>query len=255
MNILLSGALGVMGRVVARVAEEQGITVVAGVDREASGALAFPVCSGFTDCPAADAIIDFSHPSALPALLAYATAKGIPAVIATTGMGESHIAAIKEASAKTALFFSFNMSLGVNLLVSLARQATAVLGDGFDIEIIEQHHNKKIDAPSGTAVMLANAISDAAAFEPEFVYDRHSVRQRRAPTEIGIHSVRGGTIVGEHAVLFAGNDELITLSHSARSKSVFAVGALKAARFLVGRPAGLYDMNSLLAQAGPKGAS
>lgn len=248
MKIIISGALGAMGRVVAANAKAQEIEVVAGVDRFASDELPYPVYADFAQCPAADAVIDFSNPAALPSLLDYAVHNKIPTVIATTGMGDADIARIRQAAKEIPLFFTFNMSLGVNLLVSLASQAAAVLGDGYDIEIIEKHHNKKIDAPSGTAVMLADAVAGAVSFQPQFVYERHSVRRRRSPEEIGIHSVRGGTIVGEHEVIFAGMDEIITLSHSARSKGIFAVGALKAARFVAGCGAGLYDMKSLLAQ-------
>ncbi|MEG2174605.1 MAG: 4-hydroxy-tetrahydrodipicolinate reductase [Oscillospiraceae bacterium] len=246
IDIILSGALGVMGRVVSECANAQKLSIVAGVDRNDSSALSFPVYSDFSDCPSSDVIIDFSHPSVLPTLLDFAVSRHIPAVIATTGMSERDMEAIEQAAHTTPIFFSFNMSLGVNLLVALAKQATALLGDGFDIEIIEKHHNKKVDAPSGTAVMLANAIAETASFEPQFVYDRHVMRQRRASNEVGIHSVRGGTIVGEHEVIFAGTDEIITLSHSARSKNVFAIGALRAAQFLVGCSDGLYDMNSML---------
>jgi 4-hydroxy-tetrahydrodipicolinate reductase len=248
MNIIISGALGAMGRVVASNALAQGIGVVAGVDRFSSQELPFPVYDRFAQCPAADVIVDFSHPAALPCLLEFAVHNRIPVVVATTGMSEADIASIHRAAQETAVFFTFNMSLGVNLLVSLVKQAAAVLGDGFDIEIIEKHHNKKIDAPSGTAVMLANALAESPIGEPQFVYDRHAVRQRRGANEIGIHSVRGGTFVGEHEVIFAGVDEIVTLSHSARSKGVFAVGALKAARFIAGRGPGLYDMEALLSQ-------
>ncbi|MEG2204290.1 MAG: 4-hydroxy-tetrahydrodipicolinate reductase [Oscillospiraceae bacterium] len=250
MKLILSGAMGTMGRVVAANAPALGCEIVAGVDREASSALAFPVFAGFDACPAdADAIVDFYHPAVLPSRRDFAGQPQIPAVIATTGMSDADIARIHEAAGRTPIFFSFNMSLGVNLLVALAQQATAVLGEGFDIEIIEKHHNKKIDAPSGTAVMLANAIAETTPYDPTFVYDRHSVRKRREPAEIGIHSVRGGTIVGEHEVIFAGMDEIITLSHSARSKGIFAIGALKAARFLTSVQPGLYDMKSMLQAA------
>ena len=247
MNIIISGALGAMGRVVAANAPAQGITVVAGVDRFASDELSYPVYESFAKCPVkADAIIDFSHPSNLPNLLAYVEQTGTPAVIATTGMSDDDIAAIKKTSEKVPLFFTFNMSLGVNLLCELAKHAASILGSGFDIEIIEKHHNRKIDAPSGTAIMLANSIKESLDYDAELVYDRHSVRERRKPTEIGMHAIRGGTIVGEHDVMFCGTDEVITLSHSAGSRAVFATGALKASQFIVGKPAGLYDMKSMI---------
>ena len=167
-------------------------------------------------------------------------------VFATTGYSDAQIEQIKLASKEIPIFFSFNMSLGVNLICSLAKKAASILGDGFDIEIIEKHHNQKIDAPSGTAIMLANAVNSQFDGNKVYEYDRHSIRQKRSKKEIGIHSVRGGTIVGEHDVIFAGRDEVITISHSAYSKEVFAVGGVRAAKFIAGKPAGLYDMNSIL---------
>lgn len=248
MNVIISGALGAMGRVVANNAAALDILVTAGVDRDASDSFSYPVYAGFENCPAtADAIIDFSHPSTLPRLLAFARQHNIPTVIATTGMSEADIVMINEAAKSIPIFFTFNMSLGVNLLCELAKHAAAILGSGFDIEIIEKHHNKKIDAPSGTAIMMANAVTEALPFTPELTYDRHAVRKRREPSEIGMHAIRGGTIVGEHDIMFCGIDEVITLSHSASSKGVFAVGALKAAAFLANRKApGVYDMKDMI---------
>jgi 4-hydroxy-tetrahydrodipicolinate reductase len=237
-----------MGHVLAKNASEQGFVVVAGVDRVSSNDAPFVVYDRFESCPQADVIIDFSHPSTLPVLLNYAIKNKIPVVIATTGMSEDDIKKIHLAAQEIPVFFTFNMSLGVNLLAALTTQAAKVLGSNFDIEIVEKHHNKKIDAPSGTAVMLADAVADGLSYTPKYVYERHSVRRRRAPDEIGMHSIRGGTIVGEHSVIFAGEDEVITLSHSAFSKSVFAVGALGAAKFISSRSAGLYSMKELLAQ-------
>ena len=248
MNIIISGALGTMGRVLAKIASEQGFVVVAGVDRVSSDDAPIAVYDDFESCPPADVIVDFSHPSTLPFLLNYAIKNKIPAVIATTGMSEDDIRQIHLAAKKIPVFFTFNMSLGVNLLAALTTQAAKVLSGNFDIEIIEKHHNKKIDAPSGTAVMLGNAVADGLSYNPKFVYERHSVRRRRSPDEIGMHSIRGGTIVGEHSVIFAGEDEVITLSHSAFSKSVFAVGALRAAKFICSRKTGLYSMKELLEQ-------
>ena len=249
MNIIISGALGTMGKVVASASAQYEINVVAGVDREASSAFSYPVYASFEDVKEKpDVIIDFSHPSTLPSLLEYAVKNHIPAVIATTGMSDADLGLIKENSKSVPLFFTFNMSLGINLLLALSKQAASILGDGFDIEILEKHHNKKIDAPSGTAVMIANALKETVSFDPEFVYDRHSVRRKRETNEIGIHSVRGGTIVGEHEVIFAGLDETITISHSASSKSVFAVGAIKAAKFIRNCKPGLYSMKEMLEQ-------
>ena len=191
-------------------------------------------------------IIDFSHPSALEPLLAYATAHKIPAVIATTGLSAEQKEQLAEAAKEIPLFFSANMSLGINLLISLAKKAAALLEESFDIEIIERHHNQKIDAPSGTALAIADGISEVLKNPPEYVYDRHSVRRKRKKNEIGLHAVRGGTIVGDHEVLFAGNDEVIELKHSAASKEVFAVGAVKAAKFLAGKRPGMYSMTDLV---------
>ncbi|HIT18005.1 MAG TPA: 4-hydroxy-tetrahydrodipicolinate reductase [Candidatus Fimivivens faecavium] len=246
-KVILSGATGAMGRVLAARAKDFDIEVAAGLDRVADPAFPFPIYTNPEGCrEEADAVIDFSHPSFLPALLDFCTGRGLPVVVATTGMAEEDYQRIRAAAEKIPVFFTFNMSLGVNLLTELARKAAGVLGDGFDIEIVEQHHNRKIDAPSGTAIMIANAVSGGTSYDPEYVYDRHSVRKRREKNEIGIHSIRGGTIVGEHEVIFAGTDEIITLSHSARSKDVFAVGAFKAAKYIKGRAPGLYDMKNLI---------
>ena len=193
-----------------------------------------------------DAIIDFSHPSVLSSLLSYVHDTNTPAVIATTGFDEKQTEMIKETAKTRPIFFSFNMTLGINLLADLLKKATAVLADSFDIEIIEAHHNQKIDAPSGTAIMLANAINEQLDKSYELKYDRHSVREKRPKKEIGMHAIRGGTIVGEHEVIFAGKDEIITLSHSARSKEVFAVGAVKAAIYMAGKEKGLYTMKDVI---------
>ena len=179
-------------------------------------------------------------------MLEFAVENSIPAVISTTGLNDAQINLIKAASTKIPVFFSANMSLGVNLLCELAKKAAKVLQGSFDIEIVEAHHNQKIDAPSGTALMLADSITEALDEKPIYEFDRHSKRMKRTKNEIGIHSVRGGTIVGEHDIIFAGHDEVITISHSAQSKEVFAVGSVRAAKFLYNKPAGLYDMNSVL---------
>jgi len=250
LRIILSGANGAMGRAVtACVNASDDAQIVAGVDTNAIMLSNFPVFSSFEDITCeADVIIDFSHPSALGSLLDYAQKNSIPAVIATTGLSDEQIDSIKAASANVPLFFTFNMSLGINLLVDLARRAASVLYDsGFDIEIIEKHHNQKLDAPSGTAIMLANGINDQLNDSLTYVHDRHSRRAKRPANEIGIHAVRGGTIVGEHEVMFAGRDEIISLSHSARSKEVFAVGAFNAARFIADLAPGLYSMSDLIA--------
>ena len=235
--------------IVQRIAERDDCTVIAGVDiaAEAVGARydfpVYPSVDLLTD--AADAIIDCSHHTAVIPLLAYCTAKHIPAVIATTGHTDEEITAIRQASARIPVLYSRNMSLGINLLLELVQRAAAVLGEEYNVEIVEAHHNKKLDAPSGTALMLADAIRDVRE-ESEYVYDRHSVRRERAPEEIGIHSVRGGTIVGEHEVIFAGTDEVIRISHSAYSRDVFATGAVRAALFAADAKPGMYSMKEML---------
>lgn len=247
MKIILSGCNGKMGQVIARtVAERDGCEIVAGLDRVADSTGAFPVfATADIDIPA-DIIIDFSHPAMLQTVLTLAEGRHLPVIIATTGLSDEQLAAVRALSEKVPVFFSANMSIGVNLLSALVEKAARVLGNDFDIEIVEKHHNQKVDAPSGTALMLADAAKAGLSFEPHYVYDRHSVRQKREKTEIGISSVRAGTIVGEHEVIFGGRDEVITLSHLAMSKEIFAVGALNAAAFLVGRPAGLYSMKDML---------
>ena len=247
-KIILSGCNGKMGGVITDIVNGMDdCEIVCGVDVADTRRHAYPVFTAFSDINiAADVIIDFSHPSALDNLLEFALKNKIPAVLATTGYNDSAIEKIKAAANNIPVFFTFNFSLGVNLLVALSKKAAQVLGNDFDIEIVEKHHNQKLDAPSGTAIMLANAINDVFEDKMVYEYDRHSKRQKRANNEIGIHSVRGGTIVGEHDVIFAGRDEVITLSHSAGSKQVFAAGSVKAAKFIAGKPAGLYDMNDVI---------
>lgn len=255
-RILLSGCLGRMGRAVTEAAEqsEGRFTVIAGIDPFASEGtvLPFPVytstCEIPEDAERPDVIVDFSHHAALPALLTYARANGIPTVVATTGHTEEELREMHATAEQVAIFYSRNMSLGINLLIMLCEKASEVLGEDFDIEIIEKHHNKKLDAPSGTALMLADAISATFDGGKDYVYERQSVRKQRDKREIGIHAVRGGTIVGEHDVLFAGKDETITLSHKATSREVFATGALRAAEYLSAKQTGLYNMNDLLSE-------
>ena len=250
INVILCGCGGRMGRAVTEsINSSEKFRIVAGVDVNASslGAVCdFPVYQSITEFPdKADVIIDFSHHSALPALAQYATATSTPLVIATTGHSAEESELMKACAESVPVFFSRNMSIGINLIIEMCRRAAKTLGEDFDVEIIEKHHNKKLDAPSGTALMIAEALSEERN-ESEFVFDRHSVRRQRQSSEIGIHAVRGGTIVGEHEVIFAGNNEIVTLSHSATSREIFANGALKAAEFIVGKPSGLYDMSSLI---------
>ena len=247
-NVAICGANGKMGKTIySCIKDREDCRVVAGIDLYTEQYADFPIVDAPSKLPVQpDVIIDFSNPACLDALLDYCLSTGTPIVVASTGYSDEQIAKIKAAAEQIAVFFTFNMSLGINLLVNLAKKAAEVLGDRFDIEIVEKHHNQKIDAPSGTAIMLANAVNEAFDNSKQYVYDRHSRRQKREKCEIGMHAIRGGTIVGEHDVIFAGNDEVITLSHSASSKTVFAEGSIKAAIFLKDKPAGLYDMQGLI---------
>ena len=251
LSIVLSGCCGHMGRTVAAiVADDPDVTIAAGFDIAAPLLPCdFPV---FT-VPAefvggADVVVDFSSPSALSGLLDYCVSKKMPIVLCTTGYSPEQSEEIERAAEFIPVFRSGNMSLGINLLADLVRRACAVLGGAFDVEIVEQHHRRKVDAPSGTALMLADAAASALQYAPEYVFERRSCRQPRGAHEIGISSVRGGTVVGEHTVIFAGRDEVIELKHSAASRDVFAAGAVRAAKFIAGagKP-GLYDMSDVLA--------
>ena len=248
INILMSGCNGKMGQVITRLAAENGnLKIVAGFDLNDSIKNDFPVFSNLSKCDVkADVIIDFSNPAALDNILSYALLKNIPLVMATTGLSQSNISSLETASKKIPIFFSANMSLGVNLLMGLVKKAAKILQHNFDIEIIEKHHNLKLDAPSGTALAIADSINSVLDSKAEYTYDRHSKRKKRSKNEIGIHAVRGGTIVGDHSVIFAGSDEIIEINHTAMSKDIFGVGALKAAEFLVGKKPGLYSMNDLI---------
>lgn len=247
-NIVICGANGHMGKVIySIISGRSDCRVVGGIDINTDCYADFPICTTPEELPHnADVIIDYSHPSALNGLISYGLSTGTAIVFATTGYNSEQINAIKKASEQIPIFFTFNMSLGINLLVQLAKKATAILGDQFDIEIIEKHHNQKIDAPSGTAIMLAEAINETKNNTSNFIYDRHSQRKKREKNEIGIHSIRGGTIVGEHEIIFAGRDEVLTISHSALSKDVFAVGSVNAALFLKNKTPGLYNMSDLI---------
>ena len=228
------------------VKENDDIEIIAGVDEKPAD-LPFPRFNSFADVTSVpDVIVDFSNIAVLNSLLDFALNRKIPAVIATTGYSDEQINKIKDAANSVPVFFTANMSLGINVLCSLAKRAASVLGGDFDIEIVEKHHNMKVDAPSGTAIMLANAVNSVFEDTYTYEYDRHSKRRMRPKSEIGIHSVRGGTIVGDHEVIFAGHEEVITLSHSAQSKGVFAAGALAAVRFIKNAKPGLYDMSALL---------
>lgn len=248
IRAILSGATGAMGQVIAHGANKHQIQIVAGVDKIPRVQVEdFPIYSCFEEISEqADVVIDFSHPAMLPALLKFACARKIPAVIATTGMAEQELKLIDTSAEIIPIFFSFNMSLGINLLCEIAGRLAAVLGDRYDIEILEKHHNQKIDAPSGTALMIAQSVAKGLSYTPTYVYERHSMRKKREASEIGLHSMRGGTIAGEHEVMFAGFDEIITISHSARSKDIYATGAYQAVQFIVAQKPGLYTMKHIL---------
>lgn len=247
-RIILCGCGGTMGKTVsACAAQEQDCEITAGIDLRKDYASTYPVF----DSPEkidkdADVLIDFSNPSLLSSLLAFGQKRKMPLVLCTTGFSKEQVSAMKKVSEQIPVFYSGNMSIGVNLLIELSKMAAKVLGNNFDVEIIEKHHNRKLDAPSGTALMIADGISEALGENMHYVYDRHSQRKAREQTEIGIHSVRGGTIVGEHEVIFAGPQEVITISHSAQSRDIFALGAIHAAEFLVDRKPGLYAMSDML---------
>lgn len=247
MKVILCGACGRMGRNVAQLCSERGVTVTAGVD-VAPAPMPFPVYPDFSDIrEEADVVIDFSPASSVRERLDFCKARKIGIVIAGTAFSDEDEALIRAAADVIPVFQTGNLSVGVNLLQMLVKKAAEVLGDGFDAEIVERHHNMKKDAPSGTALMLAKSVNEGFGGSKENVYGRHGLVGARKKSEIGIHAVRGGTIVGEHEVMFAGQDEIVTLSHSARSRMVFAEGALRAAEWLTAQPAGKYDMNDLLA--------
>ena len=242
LKILLSGACGRMGRQVAALAEDEQAKIVCGVDVHVAQWSDFPVYPSFSLVEEeADVIVDFSRPEILPTLLAYAKARHLPVVLASTGYNEEDLAAIAEAAKEIPVFRSANMSLGVYVLKTLAHQAAQLL-PGFDIEIIEKHHNQKIDAPSGTALMLYDAVSHSDTIP---VFGRNGRTQKREKREIGVHAIRGGTVPGEHEVGFYGPSEVVTLSHSAQDRSIFARGALKAARFIAKQAPGEYSMDDL----------
>jgi len=245
MKILIAGALGFMGREVARQAEALGIEVACGVDI-VPGKADYPLYTSFENCPPVDVIVDFSTWKPGADLLTYALKYKIPAVIATTGLSEEQLAAIDEAAKVIPIFRSGNMSLGIALLRALAKKAASVLGETFDIEIVEAHHNRKVDAPSGTALMLLDAVKEGCESPREGKFGRHGRDAKRQKQEIGVHALRGGTVTGEHEVCFFGTSERIRVSHSAENRSVFAAGALKAAMFLVDQQPGLYSMDDVV---------
>ena len=238
-----------MGRMITElVRNDADAEIVAGVDSYTGVANDYPVYDSIEKCDLdADVVIDFSNAGAVDALLDHCVEKKVPVVLCTTGLSEAQLAKVQEASGKTAILKSANMSMGINLLLKLLKDAAKVLGNaGYDIELVERHHNQKLDAPSGTALALADSVNEALNGEYHYVYDRSQVRQKRDEKEIGISAVRGGTIVGEHEVIFAGTDEVIEFKHSAYSRNVFAKGAVEAAKFLAGKEPGMYDMSDVI---------
>lgn len=248
-DIILLGCNGRMGQMITNlVSEEEDVRIVAGVDIVDSRKNDYPVFQDIADCEVpADAIIDFSSANEFEKRMDYAVEKQIPIIVCSTGLSEEQISYMNEASKRVAVLKSANMSLGINLLMKLLKEAAEKLcKEGFDVEIVEQHHNKKLDAPSGTALALADSVNEAMDNQFEYVYDRSQVRQQRGKKELGISAVRGGTIVGDHEVIFAGTDEVIMFKHTAYSRAVFAKGSIAAAKYLKGKAAGMYDMADVL---------
>ena len=248
-KVIMHGCNGKMGQVITGlIAQDEDVKIVAGIDTYDEKKNDYPVYKTIRECQiAADVVIDFSNAKAVDELLNYCGEKKLPLVLCTTGLSEDQLAKVTETSKETAILKSANMSLGINTLMKLLKDAANVFAPaGYDIEIVEKHHNQKVDAPSGTAIALADSINEARGGEYEYVYDRSQVRKKRDKKELGISAVRGGTIVGEHEVIFAGIDEVIEFKHTAYSKSVFAKGAVEAAKFLAGKPAGMYDMADVI---------
>lgn len=249
IRIIMNGCNGKMGQTISRlVAEDPETEMAAGIDIRDDGHNPYPVYTDITKCDVeADCLIDFSTATAVDTLLDYVTEKKLPCVLCTTGLSEAQLARVEECSKEVAILRSANMSLGINLLMKLLKEAAETLVPaGFDVEVVEKHHKLKLDAPSGTALALADSVNEAIGGDYGYVYDRSTRREKRPQKEIGISSVRGGTIVGDHDVIFAGEDEVITFSHTAYSKAVFGKGAVQAAKFLAGKGPGLYNMSQVI---------
>lgn len=248
-RIIMHGCNGAMGQTITKIVKEQkDVEIVAGIDIVDNRENGYPVFTSIDDCNIeADVIIDFASAKAIDHLLDFCVEKRIPVVLCTTGLSEMQLEKVEEASQKVAVLKSANMSLGINTLFKLVQEAAKVLAAAdFDIEIVEKHHNQKLDAPSGTALALADAINEAMDQQYEYIYDRSDRRQKREKKELGISAVRGGNIVGEHEIIFAGLDEVIEFKHTAYSKAVFAKGSVAAAKYLKGKPAGHYDMKDVI---------
>ena len=249
VKIIMHGCNGHMGQVISGIVEKDpDAEIVAGIDIADQGKNSYPVFTDIDACQVeADAIIDFSSAKATDKLLKYSAARQIPVVLCSTGLSQEQLAKVEETSRKVAVLKSANMSLGINTLLKLVQDAARVLAAaGFDMEIVEKHHRLKLDAPSGTALALADSINEAMDNQYHYVYDRSQKREKRDDKEIGISAVRGGTIVGEHEIIFAGQDEVIEFKHTAYSKAIFGKGAVEAAKFLAGKPAGRYDMSDVI---------
>ena len=249
VKVIMHGCNGKMGQVITRLAAaDPEMEIVAGVDMRAQALNDYPVFGDIGECGVeADVVIDFSNAAAVDRLLDWCGEKQMPVVLCTAGLSEEQLSKVEETAKKTALLKSANMSLGVNLLMKLLQDAAKVLApEGFDMEIVERHHNQKVDAPSGTAIALADSLKEALEEDYAYVYDRSGQRKKRDSHEIGISAVRGGTIVGEHEVIFAGEDEVIEFKHTAYSKALFAKGAVAAAKFLAGKGPGRYDMSDVI---------
>lgn len=248
-RIIMHGCNGKMGQVITDICKaDESVEIVAGIDVIDNRDNGYPVFTDIDACDVkADVIVDFAAAVAVDKLLNYAEAKRIPVVLCTTGLSPEQLSKVSQVSEKVAILKSANMSLGINTIMKLLKDAIAVFGPaGYDVEIVEKHHNLKVDAPSGTALALADSINEASNNQYEYIYDRSQTRNKRDKKELGISAVRGGTIVGEHEVLFAGIDEVIEIKHTAYSKSVFAKGAVEAAKFLAGKPAGMYNMSDVI---------
>ena len=249
VKIIMHGCNGHMGQVISGIVEKDpDAEIVAGIDIADQGKNSYPVFTDIDACQVeADAIIDFSSAKSTDKLLEYSAARQIPVVLCSTGLSQEQLAKVEETSRKVAVLKSANMSLGINTLLKLVQDAAKVLAAaGFDMEIVEKHHRLKLDAPSGTALALADSINEAMDNQYHYVYDRSQKREKRDDKEIGISAVRGGTIVGEHEIIFAGQDEVIEFKHTAYSKAIFGKGAVEAAKFLAGKPAGRYDMSDVI---------
>lgn len=250
VRVIMNGCNGKMGQVITGIAAgDEQVEIVAGIDVYDGIQNPYPVFADIKDCTVeADVIIDFSTAKAVDGLLDYVEEKMIPVVLCTTGLSEVQLNRVSEVAGKAAVLKSANMSLGINTIMKLLQQAVQVFGPaGYDVEIVEKHHNQKLDAPSGTAIALADSMNEVMDHQYEYIYDRSQRRQKRDAKELGISAVRGGTIVGEHEVIFAGTDEVIEIKHTAYSKAVFAKGAVEAAKYLAGKPAGLYNMSDVIA--------